>query len=78
MIKESNCRLQITISKEQKKWLEKQCKKLKITESQYIKWILSRKAQEIAEYLYMQTDESQEYLKEIIEIVKTPWLKKEN
>lgn len=74
-IKDSNCRIMITISKKQKKWLDEQCKILDKTQSQFIRWIISRKAQEISEYLYMQTDIAQADLEKLIEIVKTPWLK---
>lgn len=50
MIKTENERLTITLSKKQIQWINEQAKKLHLTASKFISWMLSRKAQEIHEY----------------------------
>lgn len=69
-------RHEITLSIEQSKWLEKQLEITHLNKSKYIAWILSKKANEMYEYAYLQknklTEEEQE---ELIKIIKTPWIK---
>lgn len=72
MIKDENVNIKITLSKKQTKWLEKQCIKCKCSKSKYIAWILSRKASEILEQMYLKKGYS---LEEIYEIAKTDWIK---
>lgn len=74
MIKESNERVQITLSKEQANWLKKFCKCHEITPSKYIRWLLSKKAEEMLLLLKVNKDYiiTEEELKAIIQ---TKWLK---
>lgn len=75
MIKEGMVNVKITLSTDQFIWLEKQSKKLKMTKSKFIAWILSKKANEMIEYLYLKDNEYTEHtLEKMIEIIKTPWL----
>lgn len=75
MVKDSNERITITLPKAQMQWLRKTCEKAKIKPSDYIKWILCRKAEEIIEILKLQEMDinSQE---ELLEIIRTPWVEK--
>lgn len=71
MIKETNTRIIITVSKNQDIWLTKQAKKLKITKSKLIAWLISIKAREMLEITKLKDYE----LDELIAIAKTEWLK---
>lgn len=72
MIKKDNIRFNITLSKDQYKWLEKICKQKHISKSNFIKWILCRKINEIIQYLEL-PKYTQEELNKLFEIAKTEW-----
>lgn len=70
MIKKDNIRFNITLTKEQYKWLQKICKQKQISKSNFIKWMLSRKINEIIQYLEL-PKYTQEELNKLFEIAKT-------
>lgn len=75
--KNKNISIKITLNKRQNEWLETQCKKTHLTKSKFIAWVLSKKANEIIEYLYLKSNKlNDEQLEKLIEIVKTPWIDK--
>lgn len=80
MVKKGNERIILTLPEKQVAWLRKMAKKAKITPSEYIKWILCRKAEELVKFLhYTEADDLvdlQEVLDDEIEIIKTPWVPK--
>lgn len=67
-VSKKNCRLTITISKKQLKWIREMSKKCDISVSNFVKFILARNIAKIAQEL---TQEEREYL---IRIARTPWL----
>lgn len=73
MIKESNERLQITMSKKQRKWLLEFCKNHDITPSKYICWMLSKKAEEMLLLLKINEDNF-ETREDLMQIIKTNWI----
>ena len=74
MRKESNTELRVTITKNQYKYIEEMSKKLKITKSQFIAWIISKKANELLELKAIRNGISQEQFEEICRVAKTNWL----
>lgn len=66
----------ITLSKKQITWLNKFCKKHNITVSQFIKWQVSLKAQEMITLLKLvkDADTGIEDMEALNEIVKAKWL----
>lgn len=76
MVKDTNKRVMITLSKKQITWLNKFCKKHNITVSQFIKWQVSLKAQEMITLLKLvkDADTGIEDMEELNEIVKAKWL----
>lgn len=66
MISKNNKEIRITLPKPQATWLEKTCKKAGISKSQYISWILIRKAEEMVKVLHQKTDLTEEEVKELI------------
>ena len=55
MISKNNKEIRITLSKNQANWLEKTCKLAGITKSQYISWIMMKKAEEMLKVLNLNT-----------------------
>lgn len=76
MVKDTNKRVTITLSKKQITWLNKFCKKHNITVSQFIKWQVSLKAQEMITLLKLvkDADTGIEDMEALNEIVKAKWL----
>ena len=76
MVKDTNKRVTITLSKKQITWLTKFCKKHNITVSQFIKWQVSLKAQEMITLLKLvkDADTGIEDMEALNEIVKAKWL----
>lgn len=76
MVKNTNKRVMITLSKKQITWLNKFCKKHNITVSQFIKWQVSLKAQEMITLLKLvkDADTGIEDMEALNEIVKAKWL----
>lgn len=71
MIKDTNIRIQITLSKAQANWLKNLCKKAGISTSKYISWILSKKADELLNLLNLNTHFGNYTKEQIEEIMKT-------
>ena len=69
MIKPENERLMITLSKKQVKWLNDSAKKLGMTTSKFIKWLIDKNVASMARKLM-----TEEQLQELIRILKTPWI----
>lgn len=67
-VKDTNTRMIITISKKQNEWLEKTAKKLKISKSKLIKWLMDKNIARIATFM------TEEDMKKLIIIAKTPWI----
>ena len=70
MIKKSNTRVIITLSKKQAEWLKKTSKKLNMSVSKLIKWLIDKNITRILN----ETIKGQE-LEELIKIAKTPWIR---
>lgn len=70
MIRPENERLTITLSKKQVKWLNDSAKKLGMTTSKFVKFLIDKNAASMARRLM--TDEE---LEKFIKIIKTPWIK---
>ena len=68
MIKDTNERLTITLSKAQVKWLKTNAKKLKMNTSNFVKFLIDKN---IGHLLFKLPKEHQ---KLIFEIAKIPWL----
>ena len=68
MVKNKNERLTITLTKTQVKWLKTTAKRLDITVSKLIKWLIDKNIAKFASYM------PREQLEMLIEIAKTPWL----
>lgn len=75
-LKEGMVMLQVSMRKEQKDWLYDFCKKHKITPSKYIRWLLSKKAEEMLKLLKI--DDSNIYTEEeLIRIINTKWMEED-
>lgn len=73
--KNKNIRIVITLPIKQEEWLRNTCKKAMITPSQYISWILSKKAEEMIKILKYQLDDyTDEEIADLIQCIKTPWI----
>lgn len=72
MISKDNVNIKITISKRQLKWLNEASKRIHLTKSKLIKWML---AKNIANLLNKFSDEDINYL---TKIAKTPWLEEDD
>ena len=70
MIKSENERLTITLSKKQVKWLNENAKKLGITTSKFVKFLIDKNVASLARRMM-----DEEQLDMLIRIVKTPWIK---
>lgn len=68
MINENNKTIKITLSKKQISWLEKTAKKLKITKSSLIKFLIDKN---IGRLISVMTNEELAWLKKI---ARTDWL----
>lgn len=73
MVKDTNKRITITISKKLFEWLSSQAQSKDITISKFISWMLGKKAFEIMEYLNLNVSNMEE-LEEVYKIVKTKWI----
>lgn len=74
MRKETNTELRVTITKNQYNYVEEMAKKLKITKSQFIAWIISKKARELIELKAIRNGVTQEEFEEMVRVAKTNWL----
>lgn len=68
MVKEGNERIYLTFSKKQAKWLRETSKKLGMTTSNFVKWLIDKN---IGHLINRLPNEDLEYL---IKICKTKWL----
>ncbi len=69
MIKKENTRIIFTLSHKQAKWLKDGAKKLNISVSQFIKWLIDKN---ISRIISREFDEKQ--YKDLIKIAKMPWI----
>ena len=69
MVKKDNERLMITLSKKQVDWLRKSAKKLGMTTSKFVKWLIDKNLARFANEL------TSEELDRLIKIIRTPWIK---
>ena len=67
-VKSTNERVYVTFSKEQAKWIRTNAKKLGMTTSHFIKFLIDKN---IAKFVNVLTPSEQENL---IRIIRTPWL----
>lgn len=72
MIKDTNKRIMITLSKKQIAWIEKLAKQTRLTKSNLIKWLVSKNVEVLIEYIYRK--ENNLTTEEIQRIIKTSWL----
>lgn len=81
MIKQTNERVTLTLSKKQVRWIKQQAKLKDITPSRFVAWLLALKINEINTYMKATNEDiynDLEWLKnldETIRIAKTPWIK---
>lgn len=69
MVKNDNTRVIITLSKKQAKWLKDGAKKLHISVSKFVKWLIDKNiARIINDYL------SEEDYKTLVKVAKMPWV----
>lgn len=68
MIKENNTRIMVTFSKQQAQWIRTNAKKLGMTTSRFIKFLIDKN---IAKFANELTTEEQDNL---IKILRTPWI----
>lgn len=68
MVKDTNTRRMITLSKAQDKWLSETAKKLKMSYSKFIKFLIDKNISHLISKL------PREELDVLIKIAKTPWL----
>lgn len=68
MVKDSNERITITLTKKQISWVREQAKRLDMRPSQFIKWLMDKN---IANLINRLPNEDLEYL---IKIAKTKWV----
>lgn len=68
MVKDSNERITITLTKKQINWVREQAKRLDMRPSQFIKWLMDKN---IANLINRLPNEDLEYL---IKIAKTKWV----
>lgn len=71
-VKNTNTRVIITLSKKQNEWLEKTGKRLKLSKSKLIKWLMDKNITRISTFL------TEEDMKKLIIIAKTPWINLED
>lgn len=72
MIKPTNKRIMITITKKQDDWLNNLAKQLHITKSNAVKWLVSKNVEVLIEYIWRK--ENNLTNEEIQEIIHTKWL----
>lgn len=68
-VKEGNIRISITFTEKQWEWLKTTAKKLKMTPSKLIRFLISKNLGSILNYI---DEKERQYL---YEIAKTPWIK---
>lgn len=68
MISKDSERLQLTFSKKQAKWLKDQAKRLNMTTSKFVKWLIDKNIGHLVNRL------PQEDLDYLIKIAKVDWL----
>lgn len=71
-LKKGNVYLQVSMKKEQRDWLYSFCEKHNITPSKYIRWLLSKKAEEMIKLLRI--DKSSYSPEELEEIIHANWI----
>lgn len=67
-VKKGNVRLSVTFSEQQAKWIQKNAKKLGMTTSRFIKFLMDKNIGKFVSVL------PQEQIDRLIEIIRTPWL----
>lgn len=72
MVKEKNTRMMVTFSKAQAEWIRTSAKKLGMTTSRFIKFLIDKN---IGKFMSMMPSDK---LDELIRIAKTPWLDFDN
>lgn len=73
MVSKNNKRVWITLSKRQANWLETNAKKLNISVSKLIKFLIDKNAAKMIEILRLKGISIKD-LEELIRIAKTPWI----
>lgn len=68
MVKKDNTRIIITFSKAQANWLKTGAKKLNISVSKFVKWLIDKNISRILSNM------NEKDYKEIIKIAKMPWI----
>ena len=68
MIKDSNERIILTLTKKQVSWLKEQSKKLDMTTSQFVKWLIDKNIGKLISRL------PERELQELIKLAKVKWL----
>lgn len=72
MVKDKNERMSITFSKKQAEWIRTNAKRLGMTTSRFVKFLIDKN---IGKFISMLPSEK---LDELIKIAKTPWLDFDN
>lgn len=67
-VKKGNTRIQVTFSEQQAKWIKTNAKKLGMTTSRFIKFLIDKNIGKFVSTL------PPKQLDELIRIIKTPWL----
>ena len=73
-VNKNKTRISITLPERQAKWLDKLCKEIGISKSKYIFWLLTKTSKEMLEILEYEMNYDEEREKEILQIIKTPWV----
>lgn len=68
MVKESNERITITLTKRQVEWIREQAKKMDISPSKFIKWLMDKNIGHLLNRL------PEETIDELCRIAKVKWL----
>lgn len=68
MVKESNERITITLTKRQVEWIREQAKKMDTTPSRFIKWLMDKNIGHLINRL------PEEDIEELIRLAKVKWI----
>lgn len=70
MIRPENDRISITLSRKQIRWIEEQSKRLNMTKSKFIKWLLDKNIAKIMSAILKQENNDN-----LLKIAKVKWIK---
>jgi len=71
MVKKRNARITITLTKKQVEWITKSSKRLDMSKSDFVKFIIQTNSARAIQLLQREYDLTDD---DIIEIIKTPWV----